>query len=153
MECFFAVEIFRVPGAEVQADDGVRRRVGVGTLWRYYMYGFVLPSTKFDGNPLLYKQIKNMKRKISLRYRSEHPANGATFGVKRATSIGASSVSLLLSHFQVYDQVSFLRLPRRHRHHLVVSMMQHTCGMRFGYFMWRNYRVSAFTKDLHGPSG
>ena len=26
-----------------------------------------------------------MKREISLRYRSEHPANGATFSVKRAT--------------------------------------------------------------------
>ena len=79
------------------------------------MHSFVLPSTKFDGNPLLYKQIKNMKREIFLGYRSEHPANGATFSVKRATPIGASSVSLLLSHFQVYDQGSFLRLPHRHR--------------------------------------
>ena len=113
------------------------------------MHGFVLPTTKFDGDPLFYKQIKNMKREISLRYRAAHP-NGATFNVKRATPIGANSVSLLLSHFQVVDQASFLRLPRRHRHHLVVSMMQHTCGMRFGHFMWRNYRVSAFTKDLHG---
>ena len=116
------------------------------------MHGFVLPTTKFDGNPFFYKQIKNMKREISLRYRPAHPANGATFNVKRATPIGARSISLLLSHFQVYDKRSFLRLKRYryHRHHLVVSMMPHTCGMRFGHFLWKDYRVSVFSKDLHG---
>lgn len=117
----------------------------VGTL-----HGFVLPTQKWDGKPLFYRQVKNMKREISLRYRSKHGAGGATFDVKRSTPLGAQSVSLLLSHFRVYDEASFLQVPRLHRHHLVVSMMQHTCGMRFGHFLWRQYRVTSFVKDVHG---
>ena len=117
----------------------------IGTL-----HGHVLPTQKWDGNPLFYRQLKNMKREISQRYRSTHALNGATFDVRRSTPIGAQSVSLLLSHFRVYDKASFLSLPRQHRHHLVISMMQHTCGMRFGHFLWRNYRVSSFTRDRHG---
>ena len=114
------------------------------------LHGFVLPTQRWDGRPLFYRQLKNMKREISIRYRAEHGARGATFDVKRSTPIGAQSVSLLLSHFQVGDEQSFLRVPRLHRHHLVVSMMQHTCGMRFGHFLWRKYRVSSFKKDAHG---
>ena len=114
------------------------------------MRGFVLPTQKWDCNPLFYRQLKNMKREISLRYRIEHPQDGATFDVKRSTPFGAQSVSLLLSYFQIVDEESFLRLPRYHRHHMVMSMMQHTCGMRFGHFLWRDYRVSSFSKDLHG---
>ena len=112
--------------------------------------GFVLPTQKWDGNPLFYRQLKNMKRELSLRYRSKNPEGGATYDVKRSTPIGAQSISLLLSHFQVYDQASFLRLPRVHRHNLAIAMMQHTCGMRFGHFLWRKYRVSSFTCDIHG---
>ena len=114
------------------------------------LHGFVLPTQKWDGNPLFYRQIKNMKREISLRYRAKMGAAGVTYHVARSTPIGAQSVSLLLSHFQVYDEPAFLRLERLHRHHLVVSMMQHTCGMRFGHFLWRRYRKSAFVEDRHG---
>ena len=117
------------------------------------MQGFVLPTTKFDGNPLFYKQIKNMKRELSLRYRATHSANGATFKVKRATPIGARSISLLLSYFQVYDKRSFLRLERYHRHHLVVSMMQHTCecGLDISYGEYTGFRL--FLKIYTGRSG
>ena len=114
------------------------------------LHGFVLPTSKFDGKALFYRQISNMKREIALRYRMRNHTKGAVHDVRRATPVGAQSVSLLLSYFRVYDEASFLRLPREHRHNVVISMMQHTCGMRFGHFLWRNYRVSAFTKDMHG---
>ena len=117
----------------------------IGTL-----HGYVLPTQKWDGNPLFYRQLKNMKREISIRYREKNPHKGGTYDVKRSTPIGAQSVSLLLSFFQVTDESSFLKLPRTHRHNLVIAMMQHTCGMRFGHFLWRNYRMSSFAKDIHG---
>ena len=111
-------------------------------------HGVVLSSQKWDGNPLLYRQIRNMKREISLLHAQK--GGDATFDVTRSTPLGAASISLLLSHFKVYDQASFLRLSRRDRHHLVVAMMQHTCGMRFGHFLARKYRTSSFATDLHG---
>ena len=86
------------------------------------LHGHVLPTQRWDGNPLFYRQLKNMKREISQRYRNKQGANGATYDVKRSTPIGAQSVSLLLSYFQVYDEASFLALPRLHRHHIVISM-------------------------------
>ena len=113
-------------------------------------YGFVLPTQKFDGNALLYKQITNMKREISLLYRQAHGGDGATFDVHRSTPLGAASISLLLSHFRVYDEPSFLRLSRCDRHHVATAMMQHTCGMRFGHFLSRQYRTSAFVRDAYG---
>ena len=113
-------------------------------------FGFVLPTQKCDGNALLYRQITNMKREISLAYRQQHGSDGATFDVQRSTPLGAESISLILSHFQVVDRPSFMRLSRRDRHHVAVSMMQHTCGMRFGHFLSRSYRVSSFVRDAHG---
>lgn len=114
---------------------------------------FVLPTQKWDGNPLFYRQLKNMKHELSLRYRNKNPEGGGTYNVKRSTPIGAQSVSFLLSYFQVYDEPSFLRLPRARRHHLVFAMMQHTCGMRFGHLSSCGaiitYR-SSFTKYIHG---
>ena len=113
-------------------------------------HGYVLPTTKWDGNALFYRQIKNMKREISRMYRASRQVNGATYDVLRSTPVGASSISLILSHFQVVDERSFLRLSRANRHHIAVSMMQHTCGMRFGHFMWRKYTVASFPCDLYG---
>ena len=37
-----------------------------------------------------------------------------------------------------------MRLPRRTRHHLVASIMQHTAAMRFGHFTYRRYMVRDF---------
>ena len=113
-------------------------------------FGFVLPTQKFDGNALLYRQITNMKRGISLTYRQQHGSDGATFDEQRATQLGAASISLLLSQFQVRDRRSFLRLRRRDRHHLAAAMMQHTCGMRFENFLSRSYRVPSFVRDAYG---
>ena len=114
----------------------------LGTKW-----GYVLPTTKFDGNPLMYRQIKNMKREISLRYRDEHGIS--TFDVKQSASLGRDTISLLLSAFQMWSKLTFLRLGRADRHHIVASMMQHTCGMRFGHFLSREYRVTAFVQDAN----
>ena len=114
------------------------------------MKGFVLPTQKWDGNPLFYRQLKNMKRDISMRHRGKNESGGATFDVRRSTPIGSQSISLLLSYFQIYNEAAFLDLPRLHRHHLFISMMQHTCGMRFGHFLSRSYRVSSFVKDRYG---
>ena len=109
--------------------------------------GHVLPTTKFDGDPLMYRQIKNMKRELSLRYCDKHGT--ATFDVKRSTPLGNASVSLLLSAFHVWCEKAFLRLVRVDRHNIAVSTMQHTAGMRFGHFLSREYLISAFTQDAN----
>ena len=114
------------------------------------MHGYVLPTNKFDGNPLMYRQIKNMKREISLRYSAEHGADGATFDVKQSTPLGNGTVALVLSAFSMASKRSFRRLRRADRHHIVASMMQHTCGMRFGHFLSREYRVTSFFQDANG---
>ena len=113
-------------------------------------HGFVLPTQRFDGNPLFYRQICNMKKEISLIYRSKHGTAGATFDVQRSTPLGAQSISLILSHLQVYDEQSFRRLSREDRHQTLASMMQHNCGMRFGHFLQRKYRIPAFVKNRYG---
>ena len=112
--------------------------------------GFVLPSTKYDGNPLMYRQIKNMKREISLMYNAKVGADGATFDVKQSTPICNPTVSLLLSALRVYGEQFFLQLNRSNRHNVAASMMQHTCGMRFGHFLSRAYRTTSFVRDSSG---
>ena len=114
------------------------------------LHGFVLPTTKFDNDSLLYRQIKNMKREISLRYRAKHGIAGATYDVQQSTPLGNDSVSLICSAFSIDGECAFLVLCRRDRHHVAASVMQHTCGMRFGHFLSRAYRRSAFTRDAHG---
>ena len=114
------------------------------------MCGFVLPSTKFDGNPLLYRQLKNMKREISLLYQLKVGDGGATFDVKQSTPLGRDTLCLLLSAFQVFHELAFLRLRRKHRHNVAILLMQHTCGMRFGHFLSRDYLTSSLVRDSNG---
>ena len=113
-------------------------------------HGQVLPTQRFDGNALFYRQICNMKKEISLLYRAKHGAAGATFDVQRSTPLGAQAISLLLSHYQIVDERSFLRLGREVRHNVVSAGMQHTCGMRFGHFLHRKYRTESFVRDRYG---
>ena len=96
--------------------------------------GFVLPTTRFDGDALLYRQIRSMKREISLMHRAKHGVKGATIDIQRSTPLGRESDELLLLHFMVYDEEALLRLARIDRHNMMVSLMQHACGMRFGHF-------------------
>ena len=106
--------------------------------------GFVLPTSKYDGNPILHHQIGRMKRQLSIDTPTE---NGARYTPERCTALGNGAVALLLSAFRVYDRAHFRRLPRSVRHHLCACVMSHTCGMRFGHFLCRKYTRASFLTD------
>ena len=114
-----------------------------------WFHRHVLPTKRWDGDPLLHRDIQRMKKEIAIRFVSRHGVDGTAPDVKRTTPLGTDSVALLLSAFEAYSRRNFLRLKRRHRHHLVGCVLQHTCGMRFGHFS-RRYRMSAFVLGADG---
>ena len=115
-----------------------------------HRHRFVLPSTKWDGDPLLRRDILNMKREISIL----HKTNGGAdrYDADHSTPLEGRSVGLILSALQVFDEKSFNALTRKHRHHLAITPMQHTKGMRFGHFIARRYTTKSFTRNVEGCS-
>ena len=111
---------------------------------------FILPSTKYDGNPLLRRDINCMKREIAILYKARTGGKGTQYGVQQSTPLGFLSVALLLSAFRVVNETLFNSLKRRHRHHLACAVKQHTKAMRFGHFLHRKYTVQSFRKDAKG---
>ena len=99
---------------------------------------------------MLHRDVAKMKREISLRYSAKMGAAGATYDVVHATPLGCAIVELLFAAFAVYDERSFARLCRRDRHNLWAVMAQHGCGMRFGHFVYRSYRLSSFLRNGQG---
>ena len=61
-------------------------------------------------------------------------------------------MSLLFAAFAVTDEQSFLRLPRRDRHHLAITPMQHSAAMRFGHFPARAYTWKQFRQGSRDAS-
>jgi len=77
-----------------------------------------------------------MVRELQLRF-----AKRTVVKLKGSMPLGGDEVAaVMLQMFGVHDEASFNRLPRACRHHIVVSAMQHTAGLRFGHFIFRNYR-------------
>ena len=112
-------------------------------------FGWVLPTTKYDGDALLHRQISRMKKQLSLNA----PVGGhCSFAPERSTPLGNGAVSLMLSAFAVKDERSFRALPREHRHHLFASVVQCNSGMRFGHFIHRRYTIDSFTRDVRDGS-
>ena len=107
-------------------------------------HGFVLPTSKYDGNPLLRHRVIRMKRQVALDRRS---TTQCTYTPDRCTALGAASVGLLLSAFKVRDRHAFWSLSRAVRHNLAACVMQCTCGMRFGHFVFRRYTRDSFLRD------
>ena len=107
----------------------------------------VLPTTKYDGNPLLRRQIVNMKRQIAVMYTM---GRGRGKPSTSSTPLGSEGVSLLLSAFAVFDEAAFNRLGRRDRHEINAATMQHGTAMRFGHFLYRQYTVSTLSFGADG---
>ena len=115
-----------------------------------HYYRHILPTRKEDGDPLLHRDIANMKREISLYYCSKKGLKGLTYDVQHSTPLGKAAVELILSAFQVHSEQSFRRLAREDRFHVVASVMQHTKGLRFGHFLWRDYSIDSFVLGADG---
>ena len=112
-------------------------------------YGWVLPTTKYDGDALLHRQIARMKKQLSLN----SPIGGhCSYAPDRSTPLGKGAVSLMLSAFAVVDEHSFRSLPRKHRHNLFASVVQCNSGMRFGHFTQRRYTINSFVEDVNDGS-
>ena len=112
--------------------------------------GFVLPNSKFDGDPALRRGVERIKKQLRIDAAIEATESGTPQDVERCTPLGRDSVELILSALRVFGEEQFSRLPRTDRHHVVASMMQHTQGLRFGHFIYRNYSRAAFFEDPNG---
>ena len=110
----------------------------------------VLPTRKEDGNALLHRDIANMKREIAIYYCAKKGIQGLTYDVQHSTPLAKNAVELILSAFEVFDESRFQRLQRVDRHHIVASVLQHTKGMRFGHFLFRDYTVNSFVLGSDG---
>lgn len=109
---------------------------------------FVLPTSKFDGDALVYRQLNKMKKQLVIDARESAREAGVPYApVDRCTPVGRRGVSMMLSAFGLTSYEKFKALPRKDRHHIAVSVMQHTGGMRFGGFPARNYTLDSFLID------
>ena len=114
---------------------------------------FVLATSKFDGDPAMFRSVTKMKRQLAIDARKEAKQAGLTYEpVDRCTPVGCASVGMLLSAFRLTSEERFLELSRRDRHHIAAAMMQHTGGMRFGQFRDRKYTLEAFLVDARSAS-
>ena len=111
-----------------------------------HRHRFLLPSNKWDGCPLLRRDIDSMKNEITLLFNAK--GAGVT-GVKRSTPLCFRSVGFLLSAYQVWNEEYFNSLDRRNRHHVANCVMQHTKAMRFGHFLHRRYTTHSFSRDVY----
>ena len=108
-------------------------------------YNHVLPLQKHDQPTILHKQVKRMVRELQLQY-----AQHAVTKLKGSSPLGCLSMTAMLRMFTVTSESSFNRLPRACRHHIAVSAMQHTAGLRFGHFIFRLYRKIDLTWNRLG---
>ena len=112
--------------------------------------GFVLPNSKYDGNPELRRSLERMKKQLRVDAASEKEEDKVEQDVGRATPLDHESVELLLSAFQIFDEEAFLRRSRTDRHNVVLSAVQYTAGVRFGHFLARQFTEASFRKRPDG---
>jgi hypothetical protein len=113
--------------------------------------GFILPNSKFDGgDPVLRKGVVRIKKQLNLDYVAKTEQTGVDYAVHRCTPTGKGVVELVLSSLQVHSEAAFNRLSRADRHHVAITPMSHTAGMRFGHFLYRSYSVHSFVRGRGG---
>ena len=108
-------------------------------------YGYLLTTSRHDLDSLLYRQLAMLKQQLVIDHNARR--GGVQYDISRCTPLGFRSVSLILSAFKVYDRTSFLQLSRQNRHHVVLTVMQHSAAMRFGHFPARAYKLRHFSVD------
>ena len=110
-------------------------------------YNYVLPLQKHERPTVLYKQVKRMVRQLQLQQ-----APRSTNRLKGSTPLGVEEVSAMLQMFAIAHEASFNRLPRACRHHVVATLMQHSAGLRFGHFIFREYTSSKLIWNTLGAT-
>ena len=108
------------------------------------MFGFLLPTSRDDDDSLSFRRIRNIKKQLAIDYVER---TGEPDEPSRCTPLGKYSVSLLLSAYRVVSRERFEALPRQHRHHLFASVVQHAKAMRYGHFIYRQYKLQQFLRD------
>lgn len=114
-------------------------------------YKHILPTSRFDCDPYGYRSVTKMKRQLFINAQREADGAGEIYeAVDRCTPIGKRGVSMLLSAFGISSEARFNALPRRDRHHVVTTVMQHAGGMRFGGLPKKDYTLNDFTVTTAG---
>ena len=108
-------------------------------------YDYLLPTAKGEAPAKLRLQLAMVTKDISKRERSRKKKAGLPTGPRRALALGRVAISLLFSAYAATTEKSFMTLPRRVRHYLVICACMHTACMRFklirelhkdGYMRW-----------------
>ena len=107
--------------------------------------GFLLSNSRHDNDSLTYRRLKNMKKQLVIDFSNRFGADALV--PNRCTPLGKWTVALLLSAFGATDKAKFAALSRLNRHHLACNVMQHSEGMRFGHFLYRQYTIDDFIVD------
>ena len=155
-----------VPGKEAQWDAAVlwqymqhRGRTckpstltSIRTMLAHFSarFGYVLPTHKSDGNPALHRSIEAIKKQLAMDARVQQATGGPNAYVDHCTALGQKTVGNILSSFQVFSKVSFRSLSRVDRHNVMLCVVQHAQGMRYGHFAERDYDMDAFVRDADG---
>lgn len=105
---------------------------------------YVLPTSRFDGDPSLRRDVTNMKRQLHLDYREKHGGVAAAYGPDQCCPMDNTAVCIILTALKIFSRKSFMAKSRFTRMHVVGSVMQHSRGMRFGHFIARMYTWQAF---------
>ena len=109
------------------------------------MTGFLLANCRFDNDSLTYRRLGHMKKQLALDHVAK--SGGVVEAPNRCAPLDKRCVEILFSTFGATSRAGFAGLRRVHRHHLVASIMQHCEGMRFGHFVYRQYKIQDFHVD------
>ena len=110
--------------------------------------GHVLPVSKHEQPSLLYKRIVQMRKQLVLDAASAVATDTRTPNAKLA--IDNRSVVAILRRHAVTDAASFYRLCDQTQRYVLLSVMQHTRGLRFGHFVHRQYKPKDFKQHWDG---
>ena len=108
-------------------------------------FNHLLPTSRHDSDSLTYHKLTLLNQKLTLDYNKR--CGGVRYGPSQCTPLGQRTVSLLLSAFAIKDRQSFQRSSHRNRHHIVLTVMQHSAAMRFGHFPAKGYTTQCFQID------
>ena len=87
-----------------------------------------------------------MKKQLALDHVAKR--GGAVDAPNRcAPLLDKRCVEILFSCLCATSRAGFAGLRRAHRHYLAASIMQHAEGMRFGHFIYRQYKIADFQVD------
>ena len=113
------------------------------------LFGFLLPNSRDDNDSLGYRRLRNIKKQLAIDHVR---TSGEVLAPTRCTPLARDGLEMIFQTLGVTSRRTFERLPRRHRHNLICSVMQHSKAMRYGHFLFRSYTWQQFSSNVNDGS-